>query len=412
MQRLLILWLALIGCDRIDFFNGEGDFVLTPFLLLSFVLVFLFLLTHIASIYKIKEITINNRINFYMILSIFFLLIILFSVIFSHDVLLSLKRYLLLFYQIVFISFIYLIIMTREDSELILWRGSVLGIIIFSGFTLVEYINWVAEINGRPDLIKVPFFDFTPWTEGGIFLRNTGCSQDPNRGGYLLNIYWFIIAKLNNRMKSLGLFTIFLLILTFSKTAILMFVTMNIILFIQDRKKRYLLRNSLIYGVAVILLLFTIYKITDVYTSHESLDLDLLIQSRFEISEGSSGGTHLALIKRAYETALESEKNFLVGNGFGASYNILLEFFPFALDKLKNFHSTYLTFLAESGAISLLILLIYTFYPVSYNKKFVPVVIGTAVFNIFYQIHLEPMFWFANLMAWFYVSTEAGSGQR
>tara|TARA_B110000263_G_scaffold230293_1_gene224708 strand:- start:128 stop:439 length:312 start_codon:yes stop_codon:yes gene_type:complete len=88
----------------------------------------------------------------------------------------------------------------------------------------------------------------------------------------------------------------------------------------------------------------------------------------------------------------------MIGMGYGNSYMELQDVFPG--NKYGNFHSLYVTMLAESGVLALILSLILLGYPLGLPGAWRPLVGGFVVFNIFYQTLAEPLFWFALAMAW------------
>ena len=119
---------------------------------------------------------------------------------------------------------------------------------------------------------------------------------------------------------------------------------------------------------------------------------------------GSSADVHISLFKRAYEFSTDSPLNFLVGNGFQASQNLLKDYFPD--NKYANFHSLYLTLIVESGFFSLIAILIFLAYPIIFKVSLRPILIGVVVFNIFYQSILDPVFWFIYLFGWMSINNK------
>lgn len=118
---------------------------------------------------------------------------------------------------------------------------------------------------------------------------------------------------------------------------------------------------------------------------------------RFSLEEGS-GNTHIALIARGWEGATAGVKNALVGVGFGNSFLLTQEFFPDT--KYGNFHSLYITLLAESGIFALLFGLFLLVYPLLRASEYAPLIAGIAFFSLFYQTIVDPLFWFVLAAAW------------
>ena len=92
---LLVLWIALLGVDRIDFFGGEGEFILTPFLILTPLLL-------VFEGFRVLEsrvgIQLQRHGEAYLLLLLFFLSIVLISTFLAQDPLMSAKRSALLLF--------------------------------------------------------------------------------------------------------------------------------------------------------------------------------------------------------------------------------------------------------------------------------------------------------------------------
>ena len=130
------------------------------------------------------------------------------------------------------------------------------------------------------------------------------------------------------------------------------------------------------------------------------IELEYLIKERFtidfDLTRKTSAGIHLRLIIEGMQTAIRNFKTFFIGNGFGTSF-LLIHGYYWSGTKYANYHSMYITVFAESGILSFLSLLFYTFIIPIYNKRysiFLPFVGGLFFYNIFYQVILEPIFWF------------------
>ena len=120
----------------------------------------------------------------------------------------------------------------------------------------------------------------------------------------------------------------------------------------------------------------------------------------FDFYRFSSSGIHLSLIYEGIMTAFNDMKILLFGSGYGTSYK-LIEGYYWSGSKYGNYHSMYITSLVECGIFNSLTLLIYSFIlPLYYRYKnyYLDFIIGLLFFNIFYQLNVEPLFWFALLL--------------
>jgi hypothetical protein len=120
--------------------------------------------------------------------------------------------------------------------------------------------------------------------------------------------------------------------------------------------------------------------------------------ARVSVGEGSSQ-MHLALIERGLIVATSSFHNALLGIGYGNGLMVLEDFFPG--NRYANFHSYYVTLLAESGIVALALGLWLMVHPFLMRwGPFVPLVAGFMAFNLFYQSTTEPAFWLVLALAW------------
>ena len=107
---------------------------------------------------------------------------------------------------------------------------------------------------------------------------------------------------------------------------------------------------------------------------------------------------HFLLLGRGVEEGTESVKRATIGMGYGNAYMELEDVFPG--NKYGNFHSLYVTMLAEAGVFALIFSLVLLGYPLGRLGVWRPLIAGFVAFNIFYQTLAEPLFWFALAMAW------------
>jgi hypothetical protein len=65
-----------------------------------------------------------------------------------------------------------------------------------------------------------------------------------------------------------------------------------------------------------------------------------------------------------------------------------------------NFHSLYVTLLAESGVFALVLGLVLLVAPLWRSPRLAPLFLGLMVINISYQTTLEPLFWLVVALGW------------
>ena len=113
------------------------------------------------------------------------------------------------------------------------------------------------------------------------------------------------------------------------------------------------------------------------------------------------------MIYEGLNVAINNFKIFIFGNGFGTSF-LLIDGYYWSGTKYANYHSQYITILVESGIFSILLNLIFTLLIPIFNKSYnyiFPLVIGLFFYNIFYQIILEPIYWFI-IFTYYYESVK------
>jgi O-antigen ligase len=391
IRIFLALLIALIGADRIDILNGSGPFILTPFITLSSITIFLGItLSRLGSSVIPKKKTLLPT-----LLSIL-LIFIAISVIFGDDIDLGTKRFCLLTYQIFYSMLLLNFLKQTKNFTKIIVIASYLGIIFHFLFCITELLNWS---NGM--FTNISFINLKSHTIGPFSPRLSGASLDPNRGGLLLVAYSFFLIEysVSSKLRNIFLIISTLLVLTsLSRTAISAYLLTALLIFYQKmdlltviKKLPYLL--IVLPIVALILLFFS-----NLNNSGATINYKKVFDERTSFSYDTSGGIHLDLLNRAIELTSSSPKHFLIGVGFGSSHYVLKEFFH--TNKYANFHSIYLSMLVESGFFSLMLFLFISFLPLLFNKNYIPIIIGTAFFNLFYQLTLEPIFWLLIFLSW------------
>jgi len=86
------------------------------------------------------------------------------------------------------------------------------------------------------------------------------------------------------------------------------------------------------------------------------------------------------------------------GIGFAGAHRVLSDFFGDV--KYANFHDLYVSVLAELGLPAFLLLMILLGYPIFGRKGAASWIVAIAIFNVFLQSLLEPIFWVALALAW------------
>lgn len=394
--RIFILWLALIGADRIDLLAGAAPVRLTPFLVLTPVLLFV---ESVRLLRKGGRLKIPNGAARYTLVTTLLVSLSLISIFFSHDPELSAKRFSLLIFQVyaTLLGALFLVQHPRRDEILV--RGAYVGIAVMLAFNAAQVAMWLSGNTATGDLPETGTIVFLkPWTYGPWVPRLSGPVIDMNRAGFILAVYMFVLIRFArpSRWRSVFLGAAVLSIFaTLSRSALLALFAMSALLLVQSGRLRVtrggVLAASVATAVVAALMLSFPYA---VITSTEAIMPPLMLRL---LGDGSSS-IHFELLRHGLETGSASVKNALLGIGFGSSYAVLEEFFPG--NEYANFHSLYITYLAETGVIVLSLGLLLLLYPLARSTLYRPVVAGAIAFGIFYQTNLEPMFWLVLAAAW------------
>ena len=155
--------------------------------------------------------------------------------------------------------------------------------------------------------------------------------------------------------------------------------------------------KNLIYGASFFLLIITYLSMNDY------INLELTIKERFNIfdlTRFSSAGIHIKLIKEGFYKAFNDLKILIFGSGFGTSY-LLIKGYYWSGVKYGNYHSLYITSLVESGFFNFVSIFMISFIIpmiLDYKSYIFSFLFGLFFFNIFYQLIMEPLFWFSILL--------------
>jgi hypothetical protein len=397
----LVGCIALIGSDRIDLLLGRGPFRITPFVVLAP----LFLFLHLANMAIAGRFSfavtpaIRRQIPFLRLLIIFLFLAAL-ATIFGMDP----ERGLMAFADLALVSlmcyFIALRLLVEPSPDKLIVRSISIGLFVYLVFCTGEYIAWNhGVIQG--------FDDHGSWLES-MFAAKTlfwmprvsGATIDANRSGFILVTYLVLLdlfAPKARYRKALG-FTIGIFIsLTLSRSAILCWLVYWLVSktsSIQFNWKAAAWAGSLI--VVATLLGFEYERQMGNFL--DAWQVSDILSDRISGEAGTSGGDHLALIQRGFDTWSSTGHRVLAGIGLASAPKVLGDFF--GDDKYGNFHCLFVTVLAELGLPALLVLLVLLLYPLIARVGAAASIAAVVVFNVPYQSHMEPAFWLVLALVW------------
>ena len=397
--------IGLIAADRIDLLAGRGPFILTPFLVLApLVLLISVLRVEPARMFRFTITAPIRRQTPFVAASGLFLLLSFASVPIGLDP----ERGLVAFFDLFLVAVLgyYISLQVLEDpaqEKLIVWSVT-FGLIVYIIFCIAEFIAWshgvvmVAERDG-------PWLEstFAPSTLGPWAPTLSGTAYDSNRSGFLLTMYLALLDRFaaKSRYTPVLRFAIAALIcLTLSRSGTLCWLAYY--LFSRTFWTRLAWRRVLVRVAAIAIvssLVFAVYQ-KEIIELAEAWEIADAVSAKMSMDPGSSGESHILLIERGLKTWLTSTKTVITGIGYAAAPKVLADFF--GNDKRGNFHSLYVTTLAEMGLPAFLVLVFLLGYPIIGRSGVVPCMAAIMVFNVSYQTETEPMFWLMLALLWSY----------
>ena len=231
--------------------------------------------------------------------------------------------------------------------------------------------------------------------------RLAGYSLDANRAGFILVMYLVLldhfVAK-TRYTRFLRFVIAFFLLLAVSRSAFLCWLAYY--LFSSGFWKRVTTRRMAfkVAALAMPCLLVALAYRKEIAGLLDLWQVSDVVSDRLSGAQGTSGGEHIQLIKRGLEIWSSSPRTVIAGIGFAGSPRFLSDIF--GESKYGNFHSLYVSILAELGLPAFLLFMILLLYPMIGRKGAAAGIAAIAVFNIALQSYMEPLFWLALALAW------------
>ncbi|MEN9790489.1 MAG: hypothetical protein RLZZ63_147 [Gemmatimonadota bacterium] len=390
----LVLWVALLGADRIDLLGGAGPIVLTPFLLLTPIVVWSEALRRRQLGGGMLPLQPPRGAPFAATM-LALLAVAGLSVLASRDISTSVGR---------------LVLLTAIScgTGTVLWslwddpqwgdrvaRGARWGLVLSASWSLLQvaqFLGWAPAEWGLGS-VRVRL---DPYTYAGILPRISGLTLDPNRAGLVTLLHWVLVDRARPHRSRWGLLAALLLAGTLSRSALLATAGYLVVrrfgrMSRTGRRHAISLGLSLPVGVAALVLVLA-------PTPRERLGRFLApVAQRLSAAEGSTQ-THTALMREGVAEATRDVPRTLMGVGYGTSYLLLRD--RFGGDRYGNFHSLYVSIWVESGIVALALLLVLLLRPLLDPVEWRPVLFGAILFNVFYQSLTEPAFWAILILAW------------
>lgn len=401
---LLALWFATLSADRLDLAAGQGWFTIPVYLVLTPLLL---VLETMRIVGRGGSFRVPHNLAAYTLVASAFLSVVLVSVFYSYDVAMSAKRFALLVFLVYSTVMVALMLAQRDDAREVLVRGAYWGLWLGTFFNLAQLGAWLdrgpADYFLLGGTLNMTANSYGPWVP-----RLSAQALDMNRGGLVTLVYVFILLRMapRSRWRTLAVVAGSLgMIMTLSRSLLL--TTMATGAVSALRRRRFSLSPRRVVGMAVVTavvaaVLLAVPRAADAVGSAFEP-----IAGRFSTSEGSAS-IHMQLVERGIEIVTDSPKNALVGIGFGNGFAYLQDIFPG--NKYGNFHSLYITLLAECGGLGLLLGVVLIFYAAARGGVYQPLIVGIAFFNIFYQTGTESVFWLALVLAWTRLGEQPAGG--
>lgn len=394
MNALLLLWIALIGGDRINLLGAHSPFLLTPFLALTPVVLVSELVRRARAG---SRITYSNGALGFVVLCLLLLSLCLASVYVSRDFSAAAPRVVLLAIQLSGTFGVLVLARDRRNLSAILARGARWALLTFIAFNIAEVLAWLEVIPAQLPA-GTGIISLAPDVYAGFVPRLSGMVLDSNRGGLMLVIMGFLVVHGDaNRTRAWRWICAasVLLLLTLSRSAALAGLACVATVALTGNMLAIPRRLVATVSFAVAIVAGTLL----IRPAAREVAATTLapLASRLSILEGSSRD-HLRLITRGLHTSAESMNAAVRGLGYGSSHMALQDFFPG--NRYGNFHSIYIGMLVEAGVFALLVLLSLILIPLLRRGEYRPVVAAAATFGLFYGALSEPVFWLALVLAW------------
>lgn len=391
-RLLLVLWVALLGVDRIDLLGGGGPIVLLPFQILTAVVV----LAEWGRRLRAGRLPVPTAATKrFAALLLCLLALISLSILRSADVSTSLGRALLFAATAVGVPLALGGAANRDAFGQTLARGAQVGLAVAVLFNALCVLALLGAIPKGVTLGLVSV-DLTPSVYGAM-PRLGGGALDMNRGGLMALIHTVLIAlapaQIRERRAWVALGAV-LVLGSLSRSVLLAAVPIVAMGFFQSRGRVVTARGVVLLCTAIAMGAFALLQ----PGLREGTGRALApLADRVSIREGSAQ-SHVALFARAGEVATRSAAGTLLGIGFGTSFRELADFF--AGNRYGNFHSTWLTLWVESGILSVIVALLVLVGAWQQAGPLRGLLAGLVLYNGFYNGLSEPLLWVALALTW------------
>jgi hypothetical protein len=395
--------IALIGADRIDLLAGHGFFRLTPFLLFASLAVLIRLL--VMGLLGRSQVTIGPPVRRqipFLVVFVLFLLVSFASTIFGVNP----DRGIVALGDLVLVSALgyYISVRIVADSapEKLIVRSVTLALIVWLIFCVGGYVAWTHGAFRLEDEATSSIESmFAPSAAFGFAPRLSGVCLDSNRAGFILVMYLVLLDRFATKTRYTRFlrFAIgFFILLAVSRSALLCwfaYYVFSAAFWSRIATGRAALKLA---TVAMVCLLVGLVYRKEIAGLLEFWQVSDVISDRLSGEQGTSGGDHIQLIERGLEIWSSSSRTVVAGVGFAGAPRFLGDFF--GDNKYGNFHSLYVSLLAELGLPAFLLFMILLGYPIIAREGAAPCIAAIAIFNVALQSYMEPIFWVALALVW------------
>ena len=392
-DALLITWVVLIGADRIDFLGGDGAFHLTPYLVLTPIVLAAELLRRHLRRHTLR---VTPQLSALLLVAFTLLGIVGISVFASPEITKSVSRAALLAVHLLGALSVVVAASDRTDIDRLFERGAVGGLLLFAVFDALQVASF---LHALPEEVHVGplFVDLLPSVYAQFVPQLSGPVADQNRAGLLLLFYgWFVGYRPGRGPRTGFLALAFVLgVCTLSRSASIAALATLAVLVIDRRVRGISVGFLSVLSVAAVAVVLTLL-LSPAVRAWAGTALEPFAE-RASLDRGTAQ-QHFMLIQRGIDAGMASLGRLAIGLGYGSSYSVLQDVFPG--HRYANFHSLYVTFFAESGVAALLCILLLFAVPLVRGGPYRALVAGSATFNLFYQAHTEPEFWVIIVLAW------------
>jgi hypothetical protein len=401
--------IALIGADRIDLLAGYGPFRLTPFLLLASLVV----LTRLpvwglrGNLQLALSPPIRRQIPF-LVLLVLFLFISFLSTLFGINP----ERGLVSLLDLVLVAALGYCLSIRiladpAPGKLVV-RSVTFALIVWLIFCIGGCIAWTHGVMRLEEESASSIASmFAPTATLLWAPRLSGYCLDSNRAGFILVMYLVLLDRfaVKTRYVRFLRFAIgFFIMLAVSRSAMLCWFAYYV--FSAAFWRRVATRRAAfgLTAVAMVCLLVGLTYRTEIAGLLDLWQLSDVVSDRLSGEQGTSGGDHIELIRRGFETWSNSPRAVVAGIGFAGAPRVLGDIFGDS--KYGNFHDLYVSVLAELGLPAFLVFMILLGYPMVGRRGAASCIAAIAIFNIFLQSYMEPLFWLALALVWSFKPTK------